>query len=148
VNIKMAIRLNVISLALSLFILPSSPSFTGFPLISSSTDPCARASSTKTKEVDAQVAYDCLKSIPLNSSIAIALVDSLKPYLEFQTTLITLENPPPDYVAHVQPPLSIRGALSRVKKRIENGDYKGEYEVRRSPTASSFHALPRDMLHY
>jgi hypothetical protein len=142
-NSKMKSLLNSLSLAVSLSVLPSTFSLTHHSA-DSLTDPCVQASSTKIKDIDAQLAYDCLKSIPLNDSVAIALVDSLKPYLEFQTTIITLENPPPEYVANVQPPYSIRGALSRVRKRIGNGDYKGEYEVRNSnrPTI-----IPRIEMH-
>jgi hypothetical protein len=38
-----------------------------------------------TPTVDAQLAYDCLTSVPLNESAAITLVESILPFLEWQS---------------------------------------------------------------
>jgi hypothetical protein len=80
--------------------------------------------------VPAQLAWDCLQSIPLNASAGIALVDSLKPYVDFQSTLNFLERPPSEYAAKVQPAIDVLGRLDEISEKLKNNEYKGEYEVR------------------
>lgn len=40
---------------------------------------------TAAPTIDAQVGYNCLASVPLNASAATELVESILPYLEWQT---------------------------------------------------------------
>jgi hypothetical protein len=79
--------------------------------------------------VPAQLAWDCLQSIPLNASAGLALVDSLKPYVNFQSTLNFLERPPSEYAAKVQPAIDVLGRLDEISQKLKNEEYKGEYEV-------------------
>lgn len=51
-------------------------------------------SPTAIPTVPAQLAYECLNSIPFNQSDAVALLDSIDPYLEWQTTFEYLKDPP------------------------------------------------------
>lgn len=51
-------------------------------------------SPSATPTVPAQLAYECLNSIPFNRSAAVALIDSIDPYLNWQTTLEYLPDPP------------------------------------------------------
>lgn len=41
--------------------------------------------SPATPTVAAQLAHDCLNSVPLNKTAAIELVDAMEPYLEWQS---------------------------------------------------------------
>jgi hypothetical protein len=80
-------------------------------------------------EVDADLAMSCLQSIPLNTSAALDLMESLKPYLQFQTTLAFVKNPPAEYAEKVQAPYDFRGKLDEVSDKLRSGDYSSEYEV-------------------
>lgn len=63
--------------------------------IASQTEPCAIvsaayasqivASPSATPKIAASVAHDCLLSVPLGKDAAIELVDSMEPYLEWQS---------------------------------------------------------------
>lgn len=54
----------------------------------------AASPSVATPTVPAELAYDCLNSIPFNQSAASALLDSIEPYLNWQTTLEYVKDPP------------------------------------------------------
>lgn len=80
---------------------PSTASASG-----SATNPCASVaelaasftsaspSSTATPTVPAQLAFECLNSIPFNQSAAVALLDAIDPYLTWQSTFEYLKDPP------------------------------------------------------
>lgn len=51
-------------------------------------------SPSATPTVPAELAFDCLNSIPFNQSAAVALLDSIDPYLQWQTTPEYLKDPP------------------------------------------------------
>jgi hypothetical protein len=46
------------------------------------------------ERVPAELAYECLNSIPFNQSAAAALLESMKPYLEWQSTTSYVKDPP------------------------------------------------------
>lgn len=52
------------------------------------------ASSTAAPTVPAQLAYECLNSIPFNQSAALQLLDAIDPYLQWQTTFEYVKDPP------------------------------------------------------
>ncbi|TVY18750.1 Peptidase S41 family protein ustP [Lachnellula arida] len=83
------------------------------------------ASPAATPTVAASLAHDCLNSVPLNKDAAIALVDSIEPYLEWQSDSAYKKDPPPDYF---YPPIDIFGYLASVKANLENNTYANEYE--------------------
>jgi hypothetical protein len=102
------------------------------PLSQSSTssqEPCAKIAAINGTTVDAELAYQCLQTIPIKNDVAEQLVKALQPYLEFQSTLKTIENPPADYAEHVQKPYSIVGAMDTVLQKVKSGSYKSEYDV-------------------
>lgn len=91
--------------------------------------------------VDAQLAYDCLTSAPLDSSAASDLVNSIIPYLPWQSgkldpsscswhrriierDLSYLKNPPAGYM---QPAIDIYANLSLILNNIKSGHYKNEH---------------------
>jgi hypothetical protein len=78
--------------------------------------------------VPAQLAWDCLQSIPLNSTGAIDLVQSLKPYVQFQSTLAWLKNPPAEYADKLFGSVDLVGGLNAIADKIQGEEYSGEYE--------------------
>ena len=54
------------------------------------------ASPSATVTVPAEIGYACLNSIPFNQTAAVQLLDSIDPYLNWQSTLEWLADPPAD----------------------------------------------------
>jgi hypothetical protein len=75
--------------------------------------PCAAVSaavatqSAAVPTVPAQLAYDCITSVPFNQSAALALVDGVKPYFKWQSNTVFLKDPPKEYAEKVQPAVDI-----------------------------------------
>ncbi|KAK3943291.1 hypothetical protein QBC46DRAFT_307694 [Diplogelasinospora grovesii] len=104
---------------------------------SSTVEPCALVASAyssqkataitwlPTPTVPAQLAYECMNSVPLHKSEAIDLVDSIVPYLEWQSDLAYKADPPADYpyAAH-----DIFAALAQVRANLQDGKYANEYQ--------------------
>jgi hypothetical protein len=80
------------------------PTSTGTATPSAPESPCksvrlalqpSQNSSTKSSfRIPAKLAYDCLNSIPFNQSAAAALMESMRPYLDWQSTTSYLKDPP------------------------------------------------------
>jgi len=49
--------------------------------------------------VPAEIAYECIKSVPFDSKAALDLMDSIRPYLDWQTTLQYVKDPPVEWVS-------------------------------------------------
>ena len=92
-----------------------------------------------TPHVAAQLALDCLKSVPLGKEQAIRLVDSLVPYVEWQSGMsasffadsltnvdLAYKKDPP--VGYFFPPHDILGSLASIKSKLQQNFYKGEYD--------------------
>jgi hypothetical protein len=79
--------------------------------------------------VPAKLAWDCLQSVPINNTNALDLVESLKPYIAFQTTGKFLARPTPEYAQKVQAPVDVFRGLDRIEAKLKANQYKGEYEV-------------------
>lgn len=96
--------------------------------------PCARVSASSsatlrhapkaTPTVSAQLAYECLTSVPLNQDEAVALVKAILPYVEWQSDLSFLKNPPPGYL---MPAVDVKKELNRVLNHIIDGKYENEH---------------------
>ncbi len=56
---------------------------------------------------------------------ALALVRSFEPYLEFQSTLDYLKNPPPGYLL---PPVDLLAGLSDIELKLLHGAYSNEWD--------------------
>jgi hypothetical protein len=76
----------------------------------------------------AQLAWDCINAVPLNASSAKRLIQALRPYIEWQSTLAELKNPPAEYAEKVQPPVDIFGGLDQIDADIDAGNFKNEYD--------------------
>lgn len=77
--------------------------------------------------VPAGMAWDCLSSVTLNSTSAKLLIESLKPYMEWQSTLTVLKDPPAEYVKKVQPAVDILGGLDQLVSDIDAGKFANEH---------------------
>ncbi|OLN87550.1 hypothetical protein CCHL11_06180 [Colletotrichum chlorophyti] len=99
-----------------------------------SSEPCAAVSAAWAKQhaaapyvtatVPAQLAYDCLNSVPLGKEAAIELVDSLVPYLEWQSDAAYKADPPPGYDF---PGYDFFAALDNIRQNLVDGNYESEY---------------------
>jgi len=79
---------------------------------------------TAVPTVAAALAYDCLNSVPLHKDEALALVESLEPYVEWQSDAAYKADPPPEYF---WPPYDIFGTIEQIKTNLRTGIYKNEY---------------------
>lgn len=75
--------------------------------------------------IAAQLGYDCLNSVPLHASEATKLVESILPFIEWQTTIEYLKEPPRGYT---EPAVDLRARFAAVLAKITSGFYKSEYE--------------------
>jgi hypothetical protein len=82
-----------------------------------------------TPRVPAQLAYDCITSVPLNKTAALSLIDNVKPYFKWQSTTTFLKNPPKEYAEKIQDPIDIWAGLADIEAKVSNSSYKNEYEV-------------------
>ncbi|KAF2856628.1 hypothetical protein T440DRAFT_549982 [Plenodomus tracheiphilus IPT5] len=96
--------------------------------------PCAQVSAAAATQtaavptVPAQLAYECIQSVPFNQSAALALVDSMVPYIRWHSTTAWLKDPPAEYVEKVQDPVDVWGGLDNIREKVSAGDYKNEFE--------------------
>ncbi|KAL2071204.1 hypothetical protein VTL71DRAFT_12439 [Oculimacula yallundae] len=77
-----------------------------------------------TPRVSAELAYACLISAPLNVADATALIQSMLPYIEWQSSLSYLKNPPAGYQF---PSVDVFGSLNTILANIQTGVYKNEH---------------------
>lgn len=74
--------------------------------------------------VPIQTAYACLKSVPIFEKDALALIDGLEPYLQFQSTLAYLKKPPKAYPL---PGVDLIDGLQQIRANVQSGKYGGEH---------------------
>ncbi|RKF73980.1 Peptidase S41 family protein ustP [Golovinomyces cichoracearum] len=96
--------------------------------------PCAQVSASASavlqdtpKElptVTAQLAYECLTSVPINNDDATALVKSILPYIEWQSDLSYLKNPPKGSPILA---VDIKAELNRILSDIKDRKYANEH---------------------
>ncbi|EJT71599.1 hypothetical protein GGTG_10854 [Gaeumannomyces tritici R3-111a-1] len=71
------------------------------------------------------LALACLASAPLNLDRDIELIDSLIPYVEQQSTIGYLKNPPDSYL---YPPIDLIGGLKQIKEKLRAGGYRSQLD--------------------
>ncbi|KAF2797233.1 hypothetical protein K505DRAFT_269916 [Melanomma pulvis-pyrius CBS 109.77] len=105
---------------------PTAPSTPGLA------EPCAVISSAiqampsgARKVVPAELGMLCLESVPVDKDGNIQLIDDLKLYLQWQSNLAYLKNPPPTYT---EDPVDILGEMESMQKQLSSGGYQSEYE--------------------
>ena len=55
------------------------------------------------------------------------MLESIRPYLDWQTTIEYLKNPPAEYAANIQPPYDFYANFGRIYNNAVNGSYDNEY---------------------
>lgn len=106
----------------------STPPWPVFAASSSGSRACAQVAAlnaTAQLTVPARLAYDCLQSVPLHTDDALEFVESVRPYVEWQTTLAYLKHPPPGYL---EPAVDVKAYLDNITTNLHNGVYKSEYD--------------------
>ncbi|KAK4188472.1 hypothetical protein QBC35DRAFT_451287 [Podospora australis] len=96
-------------------------------IVSSSWSAQKAANPSAMPTVAAALAHACLKSVPLGKSAAIELVESIQPYLEWQSDAAYKADPPNDYFF---PPYNVFEALAKVKDNLKVDNYANEYAFR------------------
>lgn len=74
---------------------------------------------------DGQLAQDCLNEIPFYSDLATGVLEELRKYLQFQSTLEALKNPPDTYKSA---PVDILGGLDDIADKANAKEYASHYE--------------------
>ncbi|CZR51375.1 uncharacterized protein PAC_01250 [Phialocephala subalpina] len=82
-----------------------------------------------TPQVSAQLAMDCLQSVPNKPEPAKALVKSLKAFVQWQSTLAWLKDPPASYML---PATDIEGGLDNISTTAAAGGFASEYDFQLS----------------
>ncbi|OAL55405.1 hypothetical protein IQ07DRAFT_166454 [Pyrenochaeta sp. DS3sAY3a] len=101
-----------------------------------STAPCAQVSqymygdgtTPVNQEIPAEIAWNCINAVPFNASSGKRLLKAIRPYIEWQSTLEALKNPPAEYVQKVQPAVDIIGGLDGLDADIDSGRFEHEYD--------------------
>ncbi|KAF5711440.1 peptidase S41 [Fusarium globosum] len=81
-------------------------------------NPCARISKAVSESnsapvvASAHVAKDCLESMPFYPELAVSFIDELTKYIQWQSTLEALKNPPETYTSS---PTDILGGLKKIR---------------------------------
>lgn len=103
----------------------------------------ASAAPSTVPTVPAQLAYDCLQSVPLGKETALGLVDAIRPYFNWQSSTAYLKDPPEEYTERIQEAVDIFGGLDEIKSKIESDSYKSEYEVYK--ITRPIHMIPAEL---
>ncbi|KAF5870381.1 putative peptidase s41 family protein [Botrytis fragariae] len=91
--------------------------------------------------VAASTALECLKSVPLNVNRSISFIEFIEPYLQLQSTLAYLKNPPQGWLF---PGVDVLGGLTQMKTLLLSGEYKTQWDFERD-IWSLVNILPHDL---
>lgn len=73
-----------------------------------------------------EVAYRCLRSVPLYKEPALELLRSLRGFLQIHSTIDYVATPPPGYLF---PAVDLAGTLDSIYSKVENEEYSTEYDL-------------------
>ncbi|PKY00694.1 hypothetical protein P168DRAFT_335489 [Aspergillus campestris IBT 28561] len=71
------------------------------------------------------VAYDCLQSIPFKPDPAVTFLDQYRKWLEFQSNIDILRDPPPAYPV---PGVDLKAGLDDIKKKAVGNAYQSQFD--------------------
>lgn len=77
-------------------------------------------------DVRPSVAVSCLRSVPVDRERDLRLIEYLRPYVSFQSTIETLADPPEEYLLHG---VDIWRGLDEIEARLKGFGYSSQYEV-------------------
>ncbi|KAH9240739.1 hypothetical protein K456DRAFT_1717521 [Colletotrichum gloeosporioides 23] len=80
---------------------------------------------TEKLAVRPSLAFDCLRSVPVDVERDVALVKYLRPWLEFQSTVGILQSPPEGYL---YPGVDIFGGLANITQILKAGGYQSQLD--------------------
>jgi hypothetical protein len=75
-------------------------------------------------QVSADIAYACQRSAPFSQNLSVALIDYIIPYINFESDLVYLANPPSTYPF---PAVDILGGLREIRQNASAGTYTSQY---------------------
>lgn len=96
------------------------------------------AAPSVTPTVPAALAYECINSVPINTTAALDLINAIRPYWEWQSTLAYLKDPPQEYIDKVQDPVDVFAELDALEQKVSDGTITKEYDVGCELTRTSF----------
>jgi hypothetical protein len=79
---------------------------------------------TTLPQIPASIAYACQLSAPFSQNLSVALIDYIVPYINFQSDLAYLKNPPSTYL---MPAVDILGGLEEIRQNASAGTYPSQY---------------------
>ncbi|KAK9420219.1 putative Peptidase S41 [Seiridium unicorne] len=85
----------------------------------------ASQTSITSPTIAGQIAHDCLMSLPFDASRADDFLTELGKYVQSQSTLEALKNPPSAYLS---PATDILGGLDIIRSKVGNNTYSSQYE--------------------
>jgi hypothetical protein len=100
----------------------------------SSLEPCGQVAALVANDIEengraasvpADVAYACLKSVPNYSDPAVKLIESIQAFVQWQSTLAWLKDPPKSYGF---PAIDVVSRLDDIKQNAQDGKYDSEYD--------------------
>jgi hypothetical protein len=74
------------------------------------------------------IAMACLESVPLNVQLSLKFIEYVSPFIEFQSTLAYLKDPPLGYPL---PGVDIFGGLEEITEKVSRMVYQNQYEFER-----------------
>jgi hypothetical protein len=80
---------------------------------------------SQTPSVQAELAYACLKSVPIDKTAANETITALKKQVEFQSTITYLKDPPKGWPNEK---VDILAGLTDIGTKVSNGGYTNEYD--------------------
>lgn len=112
-------------------LLPESTSFS-FAAPSGTGQPCARIANAVESAirfdrvaVPAELAYECLTSVPVGRTEALGTIDALLKMVQFQSNLAYLRDPPEGYE---NPPVDIIAGLEDIRNRASSNEYSNQFD--------------------
>lgn len=99
--------------------------------VAAAQEPCAQAASAVQKSggyLEADIALQCLQSVPVDVKGDALQLDGILAFANFQSTLAYLKNPPPGYM---YPAVDILAELQNLKSKLISNGYTNEFDVQR-----------------
>lgn len=76
-------------------------------------------------KISAELARECIKSMPFESKRAVSFVDQIRKWMQFQSTIEILEKPPADYP---MPSTDLLGGLDDIQEKAASSKYTSHSE--------------------
>ncbi|KAI8959426.1 hypothetical protein F5Y11DRAFT_368063 [Daldinia sp. FL1419] len=98
---------------------------------------CGRIASSRASTFPGSLAYECLRSVPNRIQPAQQLIQSLKAFVDWQSTHAWLKNPPKSYGF---PAVDVQGDLDEILQTVTQGGFESEYDFQAAIVKTLFAA--------